>query len=127
MSITLLHHLLFFHFGRRPSDVRRTSIGRPTDEILKKLEKMLKLLEKMLKSCCYHMNIVLGQKNVIFFNGGHTMIIFFISPALEHMKVFSLFTSWHGMVIWVLETESMHLKRLFDALSFLDFRRSEKI
>ena len=47
------------------------------------------------------MNIILGQKNVIFFNGGHTMTIFFISPALEPMKAFSLFTSWHANAfIW---------------------------
>ena len=30
------------------------------------------------------------------------------------------------MVIWVLETENIHPKRLFDALSFLDFRQNEK-
>ena len=30
------------------------------------------------------------------------------------------------MVIWVLETENIHPKRLFEALSFLDFRKNEK-
>ena len=77
-----------------------SSVGRPTDEIFKKLEKMLKFLEKMLKSCCQHMNIVLGQKNVIFFNGAHTMIIFYISPALEPTEAFSLFTSWHAIAFF---------------------------
>ena len=31
------------------------------------------------------------------------------------------------MAIWLLETENTHPKRRFEALSFLDFRKSEKI
>ena len=30
------------------------------------------------------------------------------------------------MAIWLLETENTHPKRRFEALSFLDFRKSEK-
>ena len=42
-------------------------------------------------------------------------------------KKFKVMYEILDMVIWVLESENTHPKRLFDALSFLDFPKNEKI
>ena len=41
-------------------------------------------------------------------------------------KKFKVMCEMSDMVIWVLEIENAHLKRLFYGLSFLDFRKNEK-
>ena len=41
-------------------------------------------------------------------------------------KKFKVMCKILDMVIWVLGTDILHLKRLFDALSFLNFRENEK-
>ena len=41
-------------------------------------------------------------------------------------KKFKVMYEILDMVIWVLEKENTHPKRLFDALSFLDFPKNEK-
>ena len=41
-------------------------------------------------------------------------------------KKFKVMCKILDMVIWVLDTDILHLKRLFDTLSFLNFRENEK-
>ena len=41
--------------------------------------------------------------------------------------MFKVICEMLDMAIWVLETENIHPKRLFETLSFLDFRKNEKM